>query len=74
MVSEFGSTGYFNNLKQSVLDDRVGKPGRDICHGSPFLLSLFNFRVHKYRTAGSQIDRILGVERLVGKIFHCVVK
>ena len=45
-------------FKQCIFNNRISKTCGNICNTCPFFLSLFYFGVHKYRTAGTQINRM----------------
>ena len=59
VFSKGRSIGYFDNLEQRIFNNGVSKSGRDIIHTGAFLLCLLYTGVHKYGTAGSQIDGML---------------
>ena len=65
--------GNLDDLKQSVLDDGVGKASGDIGDGCTLFLGLFYVGVHEYGTAGTQVDGILGKERGLREILDAVV-
>ena len=73
MLTQFGSIRYLDHLKQCVLDNRISQTGRDISNGCAFLLGLLYFGVHKYGTAGTQIDGVLCKECCLGEVLHAVV-
>ena len=66
--------GNLDNLVKSILDNRVGKSGRDICDRSAFLLGLFYLGVHKYGTSGTKVNRMLCKKSGFGEILHGVVQ
>ena len=70
ILSKGRSIGYFDYFEKSVFDDRVSKSGGDIVYTSPFLLGLFYTGVHKYRTAGSQVDGVLCKKSSLSKILN----
>ena len=74
VVSKLCCIGYFDDFEQGVLDDGVGESCGDVRHRSAFLLRLFYLGVHEHGTAGSQIDGVLRIECLVGKVFHRIVQ
>ncbi len=59
-VAQFFAFLQFQNLVEAVLDHRIGEPGCDIGHRSPFAEYLFHFGVHEDRTARAQVARPLG--------------
>ena len=59
-----------NDLEQGILDDGIGKAGRDVAHRGAFLLRLLDARVHKDRAATAQVDRGLGMDGGVGERAH----
>ena len=56
-----------DDLIQGVLDDGVGKSGGNVRNGCSLLLGLLHIGVHKHRTPGSQIHRMLPEKGLLGK-------
>ena len=66
--------GQLNYFKQCIFDDGDGKPGGDICDRSPFLLRLFYFGIHKYGTAGSEINWIFSEKRELSKILYLIIQ
>ena len=68
ILSKGRSIGYFDNLEQRIFNDRVSKSGRDIIHTGAFLLGLLYTGVHKYRTAGSQVNGMLCEESCLCEI------
>ena len=74
VVPQLRCAGDLDDLKERVLDDRVGKSGGDIRYRGTFFLRLLDFGVHKYCTAGPKVNGILRVERLMGEILHAVVQ
>ena len=74
MVSKFRCAGYFDDLKERVLDDRVCQSGGNVGDRRAFFLRLFYFGVHKYRASGSKINRILRIESFVRKVFHRIIQ
>ena len=73
MFSKVGGIGNLDNLKQGIFDDGVSQSGRNICDGSSLFLRLFDVRVHENSTAGTEVGRIFGKERLPGKILYAVI-
>ena len=73
VFSEVGGVGNLDNLKQGIFDDGVSQSGRDIRNGSALFLRLFDVGVHEYSTAGTEVGRIFGKERLLGKILYAVI-
>ena len=73
-LPKFRSIGYFDNFKQCVFDNRVGKSGRNISDGSPFFLRLFYFWVHKYGTACAKVDWMVGEQCFMSEVFHAVIQ
>ena len=65
--------GYLDDLEQGILDDGVGKTGRDVRYLGAFLLRLFYLGVHKYGTACPQVNRVLCKKRRRGKILYTVI-
>ena len=59
-----------NNLEQGILNDGIGKTGRDIAHRGAFLLRLLDTRVHEDRAAAAQVDRGLGMDGGIGERAH----
>ncbi len=74
VLSEGGGVGDFNYFKERVLDNGVGQSRGNIGDGSAFLLRLLYFGVHKYRTAGSQINGMFGKKGGSCKILHTVIQ
>ena len=74
MPAKFGSVGNLDDLVEGILDDRIGKAGRNVGDGGAFLLGLLYLGIHEYRTAGTQIDGMLREEGSLGKILHRVVQ
>ena len=58
MLTELGCVGNFDYFKQCVFDNGISKTGRNIGNFCALFLRLFYFGIHKYRTAGSEVDRI----------------
>ena len=48
----------FQYLVETVFYNRVGEARGNVGDGGPFAQHLFDFRIHKYRAAGSQIARL----------------
>ena len=74
IFTESGGVGYLDNLEQCVLDNRVSQTCGDIGHLGALFLGLLYLGIHKHSTAGSQIDRMLGKKRRLGKILYGVVQ
>ena len=65
---------HLDNLVKSILDNRIGKTRRDIRYLRSLLLCLLYLGVHKYSTAGSEIDRMLCIKSSLCKILHTVIQ
>ena len=74
ILSQRGGVRHLDDLEKSVLDDGVGKARRDIRHGSALLLGLFYLGIHKYRTAGAQVDGMLREQSRLGEVLHAVIQ
>ena len=74
MFSQLRGIGYLDYLIQSVFNNRVGQTCGDIRYLSAFLLGLFHFGVHEYRTSGSEVNGILGKKCGFCKILYAVVQ
>ena len=73
MSAKLCRIGDLDYLKQGIFDDGVSQSGRNICDGSSLFLRLFDVRVHENSTAGTEVGRIFGKERLPGKILYAVI-
>ncbi len=65
---------YLDDLEQRVLDDRDGKPRRDVAHGGAFLLRLLHAAVHEHGAAAAQIYRMLGLDGRLRELGHVQVQ
>ena len=74
LAAQLFRIGQLDDLKDRVLDDRIGKTGGDIADTGAFLLRLFYFGVHENRTPGAKVNRRFGKESHFGKIFHGIIQ
>ena len=74
VLAELGRVFDLDDFIQGILDDRVREACRDVGQRSPFFLSLLDFRVHKYCTSCTYINRVLGKKCSFGKVLNRVVK
>ena len=70
IFTEFTCIGELDYLKQSILDNGIGKTGRDICNGCALFLRLFYLGVHEYGTTGTKIDRVFRKQSLFREILN----
>ena len=73
VLSEITGRSDLDDLKQGILDDRVGEAGGDIRNGSALFLRLFYVGVHEYGTSGSEIHRILGKKCRLCEILNAII-
>ena len=74
VASQLRGVGYLNNLVKRVLDNGVRKAGGDIRDSRALLLRLLYFGIHKYRTARSEINRVLCEQSFLREILHLIVQ
>ena len=74
MISEFGCVRYFDYLEQGILDNRISKSGWNVSNRGTFFLRLFNFGIHKYCTACSEINWVLCIKSFVSKILYRIIQ
>ena len=74
MPPQLRRIGQLDDLVQRVLDNGIGKPGRDVGDGRPLLLRLLYVGVHKHRAAGAEVNRVFGKQSLLGKAFRGVAQ
>ena len=73
VLSEVTGGSDLDDLKQGVLDHRVGEAGGDIRNGSALFLCLLYVGVHEYGTSCSEIHRVLGKKCCLCEILNAVV-
>ena len=74
LFSQFRSIGYFDHFKQSIFNDRISQSGGNICHFRPLFLGLFHLGIHKYGTACTEIDGMLGKQSRGSEVFYTVIQ
>ena len=74
VLAERAGGGYLDDLEQGILDDRVGKAGRNVGHLRALLLGLLDLGVHEDRAARAEVDRMLREQGRSGKILDGVVE
>ena len=73
MLAQIGCAGDLDDLKQRVLDDRVGQTGGDIRNGCALLLGLLYVGVHEHGAAGTQVGWILCKQRFFREVDDGIV-
>ena len=58
-ITGFLRIAQLDDLIKGIFDDRIGQPCGDVADARAFLLCLFHHGIHKYRTARTQIHRML---------------